>query len=375
MAVSTNRRRGTSRVVIALLAAMALVAGACGGGDDEAEAAGPPYGTLDYLGWEGYDTFFGANEAAVTELGVEFNSSYIGAGSDIAAKFASGGGDGIDLLAWTTANHVQNREVEGTLSPITEDEVPNLSLLMPAFADDTWGHFKDDDGNWLAIPFSFAPLGITYDSTQIEPTCLSDLLDPSLTGKVGMADIPPLHIQAAAAALGYKAEDVTPEQLEEISAFMAPMFAQSRSLSPSFGDIIGQLASGEIVAAYGGYPGLGAFTENPDIKTVFPCEGTSGFVEVFSIPEGADNRAGALAFINSMLDPENNAAINDAFAQATTITDAVPLMSEANAALYPYDDVEGFLAENPITGLPYGENGTITMGDFIEVYGSLATGG
>jgi len=226
----------------------------------------------------------------------------------------------------------------------------------------------------LAIPFSFAPLGITYDSTKVSPTCLADLLEPEYEGLLGVPDIPPLHLQASAAALGYKAEEITPDQLVEVEEQMRPLFAQAKSLSPSFGDIIGLLASGEIVAAYGGYPGLGAFTENPDILTVFPCEGTSGFVEVFSIPADADNREGALAFINAMLDPETNAAINDAFFQATPISDLIPLISEANQELYPYDDIEGFLTENAIMSLPNGENGTIGFGEFIDVYGAVASG-
>ena len=337
---------------------------------DDAPASG---GELDFLGWEGYDNFFGAGDAAIADLGITINATYMGAPSDIASRFASGGGDGIDILAWTSSNHAQYRSIEGTLSPITEDEVPNLAGLISQFSDDTWDQFKDDDGNWLAIPFTFAPLGITYDSSKVSPTSYADLLDPELTGLVGIPDVPGLHVQAASAALGYDAESLTPEQLEEVIAFMQEIWGQARVLSPSFGDIIGLLASGEISAAYGGYPGLGAFTENPDIKTIFPTEGTFSFVDVYSIPEGADNRQAALDFINAMLDPANNAAINDALAQATTISDSIPLMSDANAALYPYGDLDAFFAENSVMTLPGGENG-VGMGEFIEAYGTLVAG-
>ncbi len=387
------------RLLLALLLSFTLFAAACGDGDDssdtdssedateeaaaeeetgdeaeDSEAAAGAGGEIDYLGWEGYDNFFGAADGPIGDLGITFNSTYMGAPSDIASRFASGGGEGIDLLAWTSANHAQYRSIEGTLSPITEDEVPNLKGLVSQFNDDTWNQFKDDDGNWLAIPFSFAPLGITYNSTAVEPTSYADLLDPSLTGRVGIPDVPGLHVQAASAALGYQAETLTPEELEEVIAFMQEIWGQARVLSPSFGDIIGLLNSGEIDAAYGGYPGLGAFTENPDIKTVFPSEGTFSFVEVYSIPAGADNREGALAFINAMLDPANNATINDALAQATTVSDAIPLVSEANAELYPYDDLDGFFAENSVMTLPGGANG-VGMGEFIEQYGALAAGG
>lgn len=333
------------------------------------------FGTLDFLGWEGYDTFFGANEAALAELGIEINATYIGAPSDIAARFATGGGGGIDLLAWTSATHAQYRAVEGVLSPIAPEEIPNVEGLISQFADDTWNQFKDDDGNWLAVPFSFAPLGITFDSSQLSPTSYADLLDPELTGLIGIPDIPDLHLQAAAAAIGYDPATVTPEQLDEVIEFMRGIFAQARVLSPSFGDIIGLLASGEALASYGGYPGLGAFTENPDIVTVFPEEGTFSFVEVYSIPADADNREGALAFINAMLDPEVNAAINDVFAQATPVQASIELMSDGNKALYPYEGLDAFLAANPVTTLPTGENGAITMGDFIEAYATLTTGG
>lgn len=332
------------------------------------------YGTLDYLGWEGYDEFFGANADALAELGIDFDSTAMASPADIAQKFASGAGDGIDLLAWTSANHAQYRGIDGVLSPITEDEVPNLAGLIDQFGADAWNQFKDDDGNWLAIPFSFAPLGITYDSTQVSPTSYADLLDAEMAGLVGIPDIPGLHVQAAASALGLDPHTLTPEELDEVIGFMEPIWGQARVISPGFGDIIGLLASGEIAAAYGGYPGLGAFTENPDILTVFPAEGTFSFVEVYSIPADADNRAGALAFINAMLDPANNAAINEAFAQATTVEAAIDLMSEANRALYPYEALDSFFAENAVHTLPGGANG-VGMGEFIEAYGTLAAGG
>lgn len=107
-------------------------------------------------------------------------------------------------------------------------------------------------------------------------------LDP--LRKVAIPDVPGLHLQAAAAALGYPAQTLTPEQLDGVIEFMRAVWAQARVLSPSFGDVIGLLASEEVLASYGGYPGLGAFTENPDIVTVFPEEGTFSFVEVYSNP-------------------------------------------------------------------------------------------
>ena len=340
-------------------------------GDDSMAA----FGAVDFLGWEGYDTFLGANEAALAELGIELNSTYMGSPADIPARFATGAGGGIDLLAWTSATHAQYRAVEGVLSPIAPEEIPNAAGLIAQFADDTWNQFKDDDGNWLAVPFSFAPLGITFDQSQISPTAYADLLDPALTGQIAIPDIPDLHLQAAAAALGYDPATVTPEQRDEVIEFMRGIFAQARVLSPSFGDVTGLLASGEAVASYGGYPALGAFTKNPDIVTVFPEEGTFTFVEVYSIPADADNREGALAFINAMLDPDVNAAINDAFAHATPVQASIELMSDGNKALYPYADLDAFLAANPVTSLPTGENGAITMGDFIEAYATLTTGG
>jgi len=158
-----------------------------GGDDDAAEPVAAAGGSIDYLGWEGYDTFFGANADSLAELGIDFNATYMGAPSDIAAAFASGGGEGIDLLAWTSANHRQYRGIEGTLSPITVEEVPNLAGLIDRFGADEWGQFTDDNGDWLAIPFSFAPIGITYDSSRVSPTSYADLRDPSFAGRLGVS--------------------------------------------------------------------------------------------------------------------------------------------------------------------------------------------
>jgi len=407
--VTSPLRVGSVRLLTTLVIALGLIASACGSDDTsssepasddsaststessdssepadadtdagaDGEAASGGFGTLDFLGWEGYDTFFGANADALGELGIDFNSTAMASPADIAQRFASGAGDGIDILAWTSANHAQYRGIDGTLCPITVDEVPNLDGLISQFSDDTWDQFLDDDGNWLAVPFSFAPLGITFDSSQVQLKSYADLLDPALQGQVGIPDVPGLHVQAAAAALDLDPNILTPDELDEVIGFMQQVWGQARVISPGFGDLVSLLGSGEIVAAYGGYPGLETFpalAENPDIVTVFPEEGTFSFVEVYSIPCGADNREGALAFVNAMLDPATNAAINDAFGQATTVQDAIALMSDANRDLYPYDSLDTFFADNGVGTLPGGANG-VGMGEFIEAYGTLAAGG
>ncbi len=271
-------RQPLVRLPMMIVVAVCLVASACGSrsgiteveGQDEVVLAG---GTLDYYGWEGYDRFFGAADPVIDDLGITFRSIYIGSAPEIAARFATGGGRGIDLLAWTSTNHHQLRNTPGVLSPISEDEVPNLAGLISQFGDDQWNHFKDDDGNWLAIPFSFAPLGITYDVTQVRPSAYADLLVPELKGRIGVPDGPGMHALVASAALGYEAQTLSPAQLEGVVSFMRRVWGQARLVSPSYGDIVALLDAGEIAAAYGGYPGLAAFTTNQNIRTVFPAEG------------------------------------------------------------------------------------------------------
>ncbi len=95
---------------------------------------------------------------------------------------------------------------------------------------------------------------------------------------------------------------------------------------------------------------------------------------MYSIPADADNRPAALAFINAMLEPANNAVINDALAQAVTVDEAIDLVSESNRLLYPYEDLEHFFAITPLMSLPYGSHG-VTMSDFLDEYSTLVAGG
>ncbi|MEZ5342500.1 MAG: hypothetical protein R2706_13920 [Acidimicrobiales bacterium] len=149
-------------------------------------------------------------ESALNELGIDFNSSYIGgvptSQPSLRAAAAKASTSWLDDCQPSPAAC----DVEGTLSPIKPEEVPN-SGLMTAFADDTWGHFKDADGNWLAIPFSFAPLGIT-DQTKISPTSYQDLLDPELVKDSSVSGRTTAAPSGCAAALGYKAEEARPNK-------------------------------------------------------------------------------------------------------------------------------------------------------------------
>ncbi len=337
---------------------------------DRVESTTPAGGRIDFLGFEGADTFFGAADEEIEELGITFQSSYMGTPADISSKFARGGGDGLDLLAWPSANHDQFRPMDGVLSPIAPEEVPNLEGLIEQFRDDAWGQFKDDNGDWLAIPFSFGPIGITYNQTEVRPSAYVDLLVPELKGQVGAVDSAGLHVLTGSAALGYDPSQLNQAQLDEVMEFTGQMFGQTRVLSRSFGDAVSLLNSGEIVAVYGGRPGLGAFGDNPDLKTVFPAEGSFAFVDVYSIPAGADNREAALAFINAMLEPATNARINDAIERAVTVQASIGLVSEANRLLYPYEDLDHFFGISPVTSVPHGARG-IYMTDVVEAYSAM----
>ena len=89
------------------------------------------------------------------------------------------------------------------------------------------------------------------------------------------------------------------------------------------------------------------------VKHVAPKEGSATFCDGFMIPSGAKDTDAVYDYINQAFTPAAQAQEAEALVQAAVVPKAVPLMSKATRALYPYGDIGKVLTKTaPLSGVP-----------------------
>jgi len=382
-----SRRRfiGSAGVVAATTALGPGLLAACGDDDSGSKSGSGPAdvngkvgGRLDFLWYQGYD-IKGATGPWLKSHGVKLQSSYIGSYPDLIAKFKAGGANGIDVTGYTHGDRSLALDA-GVLAPLDEERLPNLKNLYSFFGSDFGKFWFDDDGNRIGVPFSWGSLGITYDSAETaEPAGWHDLLDARFKGKLGNVIDPMANLGCACAALGLDTARVTKADLGRIVEFLKAINAQTKGLSPSWGDVTNRMVAGEIIASFSGWAAMNAFAARGGKKTVLtnvtPDEGGVSYVDSYAISSKADNAATAYAYVNETLDPKVNAKGADEVVAGTVVEAAFPLVSKANAAIFPYKDLAAFLEKSPPLAFPpLKSDEFVTYNEWLKTWNELAAG-
>jgi spermidine/putrescine transport system substrate-binding protein len=379
-----TRRRLLQRA--AGLGALAVVPGvlaACGGGGSSSAGssaasgggAGTVGGTLNYLGWqaEDYQELLGPWKK---KNGVTIKSTFIGNMSDIAAKYAAGGGGEYDIICMSSNGTSRLLGSGVPFMPLDLKQLPNYNGLIEFFKKDPENTFKNENGDVVAIPITYGAIGINYDTTKTEaPEKWTDLLQPKYKGQITILDDPSTAVGTAGAILGFTTNEMTKDQLEEVKKWLAQFVKQAKSFSPSFGDMSTQIAQGEVLAAMFGMTSDNAFAAeagNKNIETVFEFpEGSASFTECYCIPEDGSNPATAYSMINELLAPKNNAEAANLVVLSPTVEKALPLVNSTVKPLFPSTtaDIEKFLESSPmVQDAPAQSDEFVTFGEVTQAW-------
>jgi spermidine/putrescine transport system substrate-binding protein len=359
-----------SGLVLLSTAAIPSLLAACGGDDDDASNGGGGSdttagadtgeveldigGQLDFLSWEGYD-LPDIMSGWLDENGVTLNPSYPGNHDEITAKLAAGSG-GFDIFTYYQGYKDLYRELD-FFEPIDEAKVPNLSGLMPFFASDVGNYWVESDGTRTGVPWTFSINSLNYDSSQVdEPSSYNDILEPEFKDRVVVVDDPLGGYTIGALIKGYDVATLTPDQEAEVSEFLEQVVGQARTIAPTYGDATSQLVSGQAAFVFPGWAAINSFAAdagNDQVKLAIPSEGGMATTDAWAIPRGADNVDTAYGWMNETLVPQIQADAAAYLVGGVVVTDAVPLLSEAAAATYPYyDDIEGLFEQVTLYGIP-----------------------
>ena len=233
---------------------------------------------------------------------------------------------------------------EDMLEPIDFSNVPNFEYI-----DETFRNQSYDPENKYSVPYTWGTVGLIYNTKYIseeDAQSWSCLWNSKYAGKLLMFDNPRDAFAIAESMLGYSYNTEDAQELKNAADLLA---TQKPVLQAYVMDqIFDKMESGEAaIAPYyvGDYFLMLDELEGDDsinLGYYIPEEGTNLYVDAMCIPKDCQNKSGAEAFINFILDPENMAQNTEFISYSTAEKAARDLLDDDmknNEEMYPSHDV------------------------------------
>lgn len=242
--------------------------------------------------------------------------------------------EGYDLV-FPSTYYVDKMRKEGLLTEIDKTKLSNLKNLDPSLLDKPY-----DPGNKYSIPYLWGSSSIAVNSKFIDPkaiTSWNDLWKPEFKNRLVLTDDIREVFAMALMSLGFSGNTKDPVQIEAAYKKLATLKPNVRlynSESPKLPFLNQEVYAGMI---WNGEAYM-ASLENPDIKFIYPKEGTIFWIDNMIIPKNARNIENAHKFINFILKPEIAKIISHEIGYATPNQAARQLMDEKvrnNKTIYP----------------------------------------
>ena len=199
------------------------------------------------------------------------------------------GGSNYDLV-FPSEPYVAKLAQENLLAPLDHQKIRGLENLDPMLLNHAF-----DPNNRYSLPYFWGTTGIMYNAkvfSKDEVDTWAKLWAPKMKDQVMLIDAPRESIGMGLQALGYSENDHDPAHIQAARQKLAALAPNVKAVLND--EIRAYVTSGEanVAVAYSGVADY-AHAINPDIDYVIPKDG--------------QNKAGAYAFINFLLDPKNAA--------------------------------------------------------------------
>ena len=214
----------------------------------------------------------------------------------------SGGGVSYDVII--PSDYMVERLIsEDMLLPLDYNNIPNFNKY---FDSDKYGYLVENGISDYAVIYNVGTTILIYNKKLVkeEPTSWKVLWDEQYKGRVLMFNNPRDAFAIAQFVLG---QDINTTNKADWDAAAELLMEQRKTVKPEYvmDEVFIKMESGEYALAtyYAGDYELMA-ENNPDLGFVFPEEGVNTFYDAMCIPSSAQNKKGAEAFINFMMEPE-----------------------------------------------------------------------
>ncbi|MBR2953290.1 MAG: spermidine/putrescine ABC transporter substrate-binding protein [Clostridia bacterium] len=214
----------------------------------------------------------------------------------------SGGGVSYDIII--PSDYMVERLIsEDMLLPVDYNNIPNFAKY---FDIEKYGYLIENGISDYAVIYNVGTTILIYNKNFVkeEPDSWKVLWDEQYKGKVLMFNNPRDSFAIAQFVLG---QSINTTEKADWDAAAELLMEQRKKVKPEYvmDEVFIKMESGEYAFAtyYAGDYEL-MVENNPDLGFVFPKEGVNTFYDAMCIPSAAQNKKGAEAFINFMLEPE-----------------------------------------------------------------------
>lgn len=215
---------------------------------------------------------------------------------------------------------------EDLLSEINYDNVPNAANVADNIKPFMEGF---DPGMVHSLPHTWGTYGIMYNTEMVnsEIDSWEDLWDPQYEGQIVMPNSMREGFMIGAKLLGYSMNTTSEEEISAITDKLIEQkplvysFDNDSAREKMIGDsaALAVITSGEV---------LYSKEYNENLEYVIPEEGTEVWTDCWAIPKTAQNKDGAEAWMNFMLDGDVAAANFEYLTYAIPNTQIADLVDE-----------------------------------------------
>lgn len=259
--------------------------------------------TLNVYNWGEYISDEGVDAVAEFErlTGCKVNYTTFESNENMYSKL-SGGGVSYDVIV--PSDYMIERLIfEERLEKLDYNNIPNYEKY---FDSESYGRLVADGVEPYAVIYNVGTTVLIYNKKMVEkiPDSWNVLWDEQYAGKVLMFNNPRDSFAVAQFALGQDLNTVNKDDWDKAAQYL---IEQREKVKPVYvmDEVFIMMESGDyaLAAYYAGDFEI-MVANNPDLGYVFPKEGVNSFYDALCVPKGAQNKKGAEAFINFMMEPQ-----------------------------------------------------------------------
>lgn len=260
--------------------------------------------TINVYNWgqyisDGSDGYMDVNAAFTEETGIGVNYMTFDTNESLYTKLKTGGST-YDIII--PSDYMAGRLIaEGMVQKIDFANVPNYQYIDEAYKNTAY-----DPQNEYSIPYTWGTVGVIYNKKYVDEADTGgwDLLwNSKYAGKILMFDNNRDAFAIAESSLGYSLNTQDQAELRACADLLSQQkpVVQSYVMDQIFDKMIREEAW---IAPYYAGDYLTMLEDNEDLGFYFPREGFNLFIDCFMIPESAEHKAEAEAYINFLLRPD-----------------------------------------------------------------------
>jgi spermidine/putrescine transport system substrate-binding protein len=283
---------------------------------------------------------------------IQDDDSYFG---KIQPVLASGNSTGADLMVITNGVFLDLLIELDFLIPLDQSRMSNFY----ANASDLVKDASYDRGNVYTMAWQSGITGIGYDPKRVgrKITSWNDLMDPKLSGKIGMfADTEDLP-NSALCAIGVNPETSTPADWKKAADWLRKQRPLVRKYYQQ--DYVGPLSKGDLYASLAWSGDIFQANANgANLEFVVPEEGAPIWTDNMCIPAHAQHPLDAMIYMDWVYDPKIAAMLADAINYITPVPATAQIFKQEAKTATSKDDREYYttLSTSPLVFPPASES-------------------